>query len=362
MEQIDEINNMHPYSFYPPENFWKTGVAELDWEELCLKSKSKFKLATSDKISTAGSCFAQHIASHLNAVGLNHYIEEKAPYFMTKQRLEELNYNVFSARYGNIYTVKQFRQLIEFAFNVRRRSTVFAKTDLGYFDLLRPLIQPQGFGTLHDLECDREYHLNCVRKVFEGASCFIFTLGLIEYWSDQNHDVAFPICPGTKIGVFDPSKHALNISSYTETVHDLYWCIDFCREVNPKMNWIFTVSPVALAATAQDQHVLLATSAAKSLLRAALEEVCGQNINCEYFPSFEITSHIASKGAYLSPDKRNIAMSGVAHAMKEFKATFMADDYHPVFEEPPAQHLVQNQIKQAATAECDESFNDPRIV
>jgi len=38
---------------------------------------AKFKISKSDKVVTAGSCFAQHIARHLKASGFNFYVTER---------------------------------------------------------------------------------------------------------------------------------------------------------------------------------------------------------------------------------------------------------------------------------------------
>jgi hypothetical protein len=198
---------MHPYKDLPPDRFWRDGVASRIWSEIDFLAETKFKLTASDRIATAGSCFAQHIAKNLGMLDLTHFVAEQPPHLLSARRREELSYGVFSARYGNIYTARQLRQLIEFAFAQREPSGLFAKEKSGWFDLLRPGVQRQGFDTIHDLECDRAFHLDCVARMFLEADCFVFTLGLTEAWYDAATGVVFPVCPGTRIGEFDAAAH-----------------------------------------------------------------------------------------------------------------------------------------------------------
>jgi hypothetical protein len=69
-----------------------------------------------ERIATMGSCFAQHLAHHITSIGLNYYVEEKAPAGIGESEARAANYGVFSARYGNIYTVRQALQLIKCVF------------------------------------------------------------------------------------------------------------------------------------------------------------------------------------------------------------------------------------------------------
>jgi hypothetical protein len=68
------------------------------------------------KVATMGSCFAQHLAKHIQSSGLNYYVAENAPQGMDAGEAKGRNYGVFSARYGNIYTVRQATQLFDRAF------------------------------------------------------------------------------------------------------------------------------------------------------------------------------------------------------------------------------------------------------
>lgn len=364
---------MHPYDNFPEESFWKRSVTDCLWSDMNFKPTTKFKLDSRSRIATAGSCFAQHIARHLEGFGLRHSIIEEPPPFMLPQRAAELQYGVFSARYGNIYTARQLRQLIEFAFGLRENITLSHQDRTGWVDLLRPGVQAEGYESQNDLEGDRAWHLACVRRLFLEVDCFIFTLGLTEAWYHEPSDVVFPVCPGTRSGIFNSFEHKFINFRFSQVVEDLNWCIDFLQQQNSNLKWIFTVSPVALAATATHNHVVVATAASKAILRAAADEVCNSHTQCDYFPSFEIVNSAATFGQFLDSDLRSISPRGVKLVMQTFQQTFVLDGAHHSLKssgEPVNDKLnvpkrvdfdaIKAQISAAVKNSCDESFHDPR--
>lgn len=350
---------MHPYKNFPEHNFWKKSITSKVYSDIDFNPSVKFKINSTDKIATAGSCFAQHIAINLKNLGLSHFISEEPPAIVTAERAAELGYGQFSARYGNIYTARQLRQLIEFAFNLRDRITIADHTHSGWVDLLRPGVDVQGYESLHELKCDRSFHLDCVKKLFTETDFFVFTLGLTEAWYDEESKIVFPVCPGTKSGTFDPDKHKFINFSAMEVIEDLRWCIDFISQINPRLKWIFTVSPVALSATATNRNVLVATAASKAILRAAAEEIVNHHENCDYFPSFEITTSPPSFGQFLDSDLREISMRGVNLVMQIFRKSFVNSLSQNTTISKSNEDLRTQQINSAIEAECEESLNDP---
>ncbi len=353
---------MHPYKNFPDNNFWKKSVANNVYSDIDFNPSVKFKINSIDKIATAGSCFAQHIAANLKNLGLNHFIAENPPAIITAERAAELGYGQFSARYGNIYTARQLRQLIEFAFNLRNKTTIAADTQTGWIDLLRPGVDVKGHESLHELQCDRFFHLDCVKNLFTQTDFFVFTLGLTEAWYDKESKIVFPVCPGTKSGIFDPDKHKFINFSVIEVIEDLQWCINFIAQINPRLKWIFTVSPVALSATATNKNVLVATAASKAILRAAAEEIVNNHENCDYFPSFEITTSPPSFGQFLDSDLREISMRGVNLVMKIFRNSFVNSLSKNSKESKLNEESREQQIISAIEKECEESLNDPEYL
>src|SRR3954454_16031166 len=97
----------HPYRSLPASAFWRRGVAEVPVADVDPVVRAPFRIAPSDRVATAGSCFAQHIARHLKASGFNYLVTENAHPLINREIAEEAGYGLFTARYGNIYTARQ---------------------------------------------------------------------------------------------------------------------------------------------------------------------------------------------------------------------------------------------------------------
>jgi len=345
---------MHPYDHQPPQAFWRKTVSAQAWGELDFKPATKFKLTPALKIATAGSCFAQHMAKRLQSFGLRHWVVEQPPTGVSPERARELQYGVFSARYANVYTVRQLRQLVEFAFGLRPDDSLVLTEKERFFDGLRPRIQPGGYDTLADLRADRAWHLAQVRRLFTECDVFVFTLGLTEAWVEQGSGIVFPVCPGTAAGEFDPARHGFVNFEYPEILADLEWVREFVAGVNPGMRWIVTVSPVPLVATATSDPVIVASTYSKAVLRAVAGRFAQVHEGVEYFPSFEIISSAQSFGQYLEGDLREVSPRGVNHVMRQFAGAFVAGGGGVVNE---ARVDIAGLSAVAAQVECEELLN-----
>jgi len=59
----------NPYRSLPPSAFWKKAVSEKSLFDISDLYTKKFTIEPTDRLVTAGSCFAQHIAKKLSASG-----------------------------------------------------------------------------------------------------------------------------------------------------------------------------------------------------------------------------------------------------------------------------------------------------
>ncbi len=312
----------NPYSSLPDYCFWSRGITWVHPAQIDPMSNAPFLIAPSDKVATMGSCFAQHISRRLQAAGFNYFVPETAPEGMSATEAKKANYGVFSARYGNLYTVKQAVQLFDRAFGISTFDEVWEKAD-HWVDPFRPQIEPEGFTDRESLESSRQAHLAAVRRVFEEADVMVFTLGLTEAWRSKESGAVYPTAPGVTGGAFDPSRFEPVNFKVQEVIADLDQFIAKARSVNPGMRVILTVSPVPLKATFEDRHVLQSTVYSKSVLRVAAQHAADTHEGVAYFPSFEIISGPGSAGRYYAPDLREVRDVGVAHVMRIFEQHFI---------------------------------------
>lgn len=355
---------MHPYTNLPEHNFWKKSISNIPWHNVQFMTDVKFTVCSDDKIATAGSCFAQNISRFLRTIGRDIYIAEPAHPSMTDELAQEMHYKQFSARYGNIYTVRQLLELFLQATGKREIIEDFASENGRVYDLLRPSIQPNGFSSIAEAQADRAFHIQSVRRLFETADTFIYTLGLTEAWVNSDYNFVYPSCPGTIHGQFDKDKHIPVNFTYNEIMSDVISFINGLLEINPRVKIILTVSPVALSATFGNENVLVATSYSKSVLRGVCGEVKNMYSNVEYFPAYEIITSACSFGQYLDSSLREVTLRGISHVMSCFSSSFYAGNLTPQGECPQldASKITRDYnmlSRNVVDAECEELLNDP---
>ncbi len=306
-----------------------------------------------------GSCFAQHLARNLASLGLNYYITERAPMAMSEAEAALYNYSVFSARFGNVYTVRQGLQLFERAFGFFRPEENFWTVAGGFVDPFRPSINPTPFATPEAVIADQENHLSCVRQMFERTDWLIFTLGLTEAWRSIADGAVYPLAPGVAGGEFSPDHHEFFNSSAAENSRDLSLLIDHIRRINPTCRVILTVSPVPLIATYEPTHVWTATTYSKAVLRVAAEEAARMCQQVFYFPSYEIITSPAAGGAYYADDLRQVTDLGVKHVMRSFKKNFIFDENSGLNKSAPV--VVPANSRTFREVICDEELIEQSI-
>lgn len=349
-----------PYRDLPESAFWSRAVARVPADQVAPLDGFSFRIVPSDKVATAGSCFAQHIARHLAQGGYNYYIAEQPHPALGQALARDLGYGTFSARYANIYTSRQLLQLVQ-----RAEGQFVPMTDVweapdgrGFVDPFRPAIQPDGYASAEEVRTDRERHLAAVRRMLREMDVFVFTLGLTETWADRRDGAVFPLCPGVAGGRFDPAIHGFLNLSVDDVRNDLDQAIRLLRAIRPDLRIILTVSPVPLKATASDDHVLAATTYSKSVLRVAAHDIAAAHENVGYFPSYEIITGNFNRGAYYAEDLREVRPEGVGHVMGAFFAHVVEAAPSPAAGRPATAlpPAGPDPAKDAARLECEEEL------
>lgn len=308
----------HPHSAQADHQVWKLAVASVPAPDVDPVVEPKFRLSRNDKVATFGSCFAQHISHRLQQAGLNYLVAEQVPAGISGDDAARRGYGVFSARYGNIYTARQFKQLLAHSFDEVPHEPAWRRPDGRYVDVFRPLIEPDGFATPEEVVTSRQRHLRSVRELIEQLDVAVFTLGLTEAWQSRATGAVLPVAPGVVAGRWDPCAYDFVNFGVADVAGDLADALDQIKRINPRARVIVTVSPVPLIATYEERHVLVSTTASKAVLRVAAEEVCRERDWAYYFPSYEIVSSPSTRGAYFEANLRSVTPAGVDHVMRLF--------------------------------------------
>jgi hypothetical protein len=308
----------NPYSGLPDHQFWRRSISSVAPHEVDPVVDPRFRIGQSARVATGGSCFAQHISRRLSANGFNYFVPESGSELSDEVR-QARHYGVFSARYGNVYTTAQLRQLMEEALGLRRPlDRAWTRPDGRLVDPLRPQIEPAGFATAVEVVEDRARHLRAVRSVLFDSDIFIFTLGLTEAWRSREDGTVFPLAPGVAAGDYDPARHEFVNFDVEAVAGDLFVFLAGLKTANPKVKVILTVSPVPLIATFEPRSVLSSTVYSKSVLRVVADMAIRRHDWVDYFPSYEIVTGSHAGARYYEDDAREVNHLGVAHAMRCF--------------------------------------------
>ncbi len=306
-------------------------------------SGKRFTLDDGASIATAGSCFAQEIGK---------YLESTAEVALFRAEPVAPDQPLFSALYGNIYTVRQLVQLYDRAFgSFVPRDTAWQRDDGRYVDPFRPYVYREGFAGPDRVAAARGPHLGAVRRVFTESSIFVFTMGLTESWRSLSDGAVFPVAPGVVRTETPAGEYEFHNFDYDEVSSDLRRFLSCLRSVNPQVRVILTVSPVPLTATYTDEHILVANTDSKAILRAVCGAANREFDFVSYFPSYEIVANPFNQGRYYSANLRSVTGEGVEHVMTLFRQTYFdAPQSRPTprpVTAPPAQ-------SEAAALMCDD--------
>lgn len=311
-----------PYSGLDETKFWRSGVTETNPLIARGLYRKRFAIAETDRIATAGSCFAQHIARNFRARGFTVMDVEPAPRTVPSSFSQTYGYGVYSARYANIYTVRQLLELFREATAADRGEEpwpvlVWEKNGR-FYDGMRPGVEPEGLASPDEVIAHRRDHLARVRQLFAEMQVFVFTMGLTEAWIDGVSGRTLPTCPGTIAGTFDPAVHTFRNFRFRSILEDYRAFRKELAAFNPGVRHLITVSPVPLTATASDQHVLVATTYSKSVLRAVAGQLYADYKDLDYFPSYEIIAAHPSRGFFFESNLRSVSPAGVETVMRTF--------------------------------------------
>lgn len=317
-----------PYRDLPATAFWSKTAALRDASDVRGFYSPKTLIGKSDALALAGSCFAQHVGRALQDHAFNVLDFERLPPVIPREVSQEFGYCTYSARYGNIYTIRQMKQLLLEAFDHETPTDRVWENNGRFYDAQRPSVDPGGLGNPEDVLTHRQFHLKRVRQLFARAEVFVFTFGLTEAWCTADESTVFPTAPGTIAGAYDPEKYIFKNFRSTEIREDFLFIRNMLKSLTPNIRFLLTVSPVPLTATATGSHVEVATSRSKAVLRTVCAELYDDFDDVDYYPSYEIITAQAARGMFFAPNLRSVRPSGVDVAVGGFISAHSGPQTH----------------------------------
>jgi hypothetical protein len=314
--------SQNPYKDLPKSAFWKTGVVEENPYAIEGIYKKKFRISSNTKIATAGSCFAQHISRHLKSNGYTVLDVEPPPPGLPKDLHQKLGFSTYSARYGNIYTVRQLLQLTQEAAGRWTPQNYIWNKNGKFVDALRPAVEPEGLDSPEEVIEHRRYHIERVKDLFENLDLLIFTLGLTEMWVHKESGTVYPTAPGTIAGRIDENIYEFKNAQFSNVIDDFNHFQKVLRQIRGGRAFkiLITVSPVPLTASASGAHVLNATTFSKSTLRSVAGQLSTNQNHIDYFPAYEIVTNPRLHSTSFSANLRSVREETVENVMRHFFA------------------------------------------
>lgn len=315
-----------PYSGLPQRAFWRGGVAGAAALAPPDLYRPRGPLTRETRVFTAGSCFAQHVGAAMKRAGLSVIDAEPALRGLPAATARAFGYGLYSARFGNIYTVRQFRQLVEEVTGHATPALPVWERDGRFWDAQRPGVEPEGLATPNLVLEMRAQHLAALADALAQADVIVFTLGLTEAWEHRQTGTIYPTAPGTIAGDHDPAIFRFANHGVAEILEDFTRLEAAIAPLNPDLRWILTVSPVPLAATATDDHVLSATTRSKAVLRVVCDILSANSERIDYFPSYELVMNPAHPTGAFAEDLRSVRPEVVEGIMATFLAAHGLSD------------------------------------
>lgn len=311
---------VHPYEDLPPAAFWRSGVAQEDPHAIQGIYRKKFEIPPGARIATAGSCFAQHITRRLAGHGFQVLDVEPPPSGLPTSLHQAYGFSLFSARYGNIFTVRQLLQLAQEVAGDWVPQDLVWENNGRYFDALRPGVEPDGLDSPGEVMEHRRYHIASLRTLFQDLDLLVFTLGLTEAWEHRQSGTVYPTAPGILAGQFDPSLHTFSNAQFADILADFNRFQGVLRKLRQgrPFKLILTVSPVPLTASASGNHVLVSTAYSKALLRSVAGQLAFNQPHIDYFPAYEIITNPRMCSAAFAENCRSVREAAVDNVMAHF--------------------------------------------
>lgn len=289
-----------PYSALPASSFWQSRS---------VNQGNRFTIDKHVNVASYGSCFAAKISEEMRRRSLNYIrFEDRSLFCEDGQN--------FSSASGNIYSLAQFYSKLTRAMGYKKISAPIENEDGTWSNPLRPFVRK--YSSTREALADERLHNASFIESIRACDTLILTIGLNEFWVNQDDGLAYPICPGCGWGKFDEMRDQAKLGTLDTNISYLKQIENLVAEINREARLIWTLSPVPLVATHTPMPVVQANILSKSILRASLAAYLDEaGTRADYFPSYEIISNPFTITENFQADMRQVSEKGVARVMCE---------------------------------------------
>lgn len=313
---MGQLMQLEPWQWYP-------AGSDLRSEFLAQAPPRRLSITRRTPIASIGSCFAREIKKWLQANSFN-FVQTAGGKWAESG----------SARYDRVYNSFSVRQEFERAFGTfSPRETLWEFQEGAETRLLDPYRRTIAWDSYEEMQQELAEHREQVAAAFRSCEVLIVTVGQAEVWYNRSDGAVYPLLP--PVQVFDPQRHAFRLTTFEENLANLDRVHELFRQNNPAGHIIVTVSPVPLRATFRPMNSVIANSASKAALRAAVDAFCERHPETvTYFPAYEIVT-VTEPDAY-TEDNRHVRAETVETIMEVFERWFVDEADAPPAKTPAA--------------------------
>lgn len=276
--------------------------------------KSQHPIDHNESVLTIGSCFAQNIGEYF----------------------KNYRFNIMGNPFGVLYNpISIFN-----SFNLVLEKKVFSQEDL---------VEHNGEWHSFYHHSDFSHHdpKICLEKINSGikattdfinkADVAVITYGTAYVYKHISQDIVVSNCHKIPAKEFGHFRLPLD-----ETKKVIEQTVNLLKSVNENIKIIFTVSPVRHWKDGATNNQL-----SKSTLLLAVDEIIKSNINCEYFPSYEIVMDDLRDYRFYNSDLLHPNSIAIDYIWGKFCSTMLSDNCLSIMSEiekivKSREHKVRN--------------------
>lgn len=251
----------------------------------------KERITFDDRLFFLGSCFASEIGGRMADNGFNSMVNP----------------------FGMLFNPAS----IEFALRLcTREEAIYEGEIIKREDLYFDLMHGSEFCAFSQDELLTKLNKNIklVRDYFDQSSIVVITLG--TSW-------VYRYLATNKVVSNCHKLPSINFNREFLDIDNIYTLLRQCVEMAPKKRWIFTVSPVRHLKDGAHGNQL-----SKSSLLLALDRLCKEFANCEYFPAYEIVLDELRDYRFYAEDLVHPSKAAADYIFERFSDAWIAESCH----------------------------------
>lgn len=252
---------------------------------------SPVKISHADKILMMGSCFAENIGEYLTNYKFNC----------------EINPN------GILFNPISISEAIHSYITNSGQNTIVKNDDLFY-----SLDHHGDFAFKSENELDTQIKLTNekIHSCLKNSNWLIITFGSAFVYRYLKTNKIAANCH--KLPPSEFKKELLKVEDIVETYKNL---ISELKKFNPKLNILLTISPVKYL-----RDGLVENTLSKSILIQSVHEIVNTNVNCHYFPAYELVTDDLRDHRFYKEDLAHPNDQAIKYVWEKFEKTFFSNE------------------------------------